>query len=138
MSAKVFRVMRPDASGGAPRVQASARGLGVRPRDLAPCRLGLAHPNCGGMSVAPRLIDLPPHRVPERLAHLVEGATGPDSDRVWVFHARAFSNGPFARGLALRVTSSFHGVVEPAQQQPFQDYEAHLAATASQWMPGES
>jgi hypothetical protein len=63
------------------------------------------------MSVAPRLIDLPPHRVPERLAHLVEGATGPDSDRVWVFHARAFSNGPFARGLALRVTSSFHGVV---------------------------
>lgn len=129
--------MKPDPSGSAPRVEATARGLGVRPRDLAPCALGLAHPNQGGMSVAPTLTDLPPHRVPERLGHLVEGASGYDSDRVWVVGASAFSNGPFARGLALRVTSTSHGVVEPDEQRPFNQYEAHLAATASQWAVGE-
>ena len=138
MTPKVFRVMKPDASGSAPRVEASARGLGVRPRDLAPCELGLAHPKRGGMLVAPTLVELPPHRVPERLGHLVEGASGHDSDRVWVVGAGAFSNGPFAQGLALRVTSASHGVVEPDEQRPFTQYEAHLAATANQWAVGES
>lgn len=137
MTAKVFRAMKLDVSGNAPLVEASARGLGVRPRDLAPCKLGLAHPNRGGMSVAPRLIDLPPWRVPERLGHLVEGASGPDSDRVWVLGEGAFSTGPLSQGLALRVTSMTHGVIEPDEQRPFTQYEAHLAATASQWAVGE-
>lgn len=137
MTPKVFRVMRRDASGNAPLVEASARGLGVRPRDLAPCALGLAHPSRGGMSVAPTLLELPPHRVPERLGHLVEGASGHDSDRVWVLGSGAFSNGPFAQGLALRVTSASHGLVEPHEQCPFKQYEAHLAATAGQWTVGE-
>jgi len=137
MSAGVFRVMKCDASGNAPQVEASARGLGVRPLDLAPCTLGLAHPCQGGMSVAPTLQDLPTHRVPERLGHLVEGASGHDSDRVWAFGSVAFSTGPLAVGLALRVTSRSHGVVEPDEQCPFPRYVAHLAATASQWVVGE-
>ena len=138
MTPKVYRVMKPDLSGTAPLVEASARGLGVRvPRDLAPCELGLAHPQRGGMSVAPTLLHLPPHRVPERLGHLVEGASGKDSDRVWVIGAGAFSNGPFAQGLVLRVTSSSHALIEPEQQCPFAQYVAHLAATANTWMVGE-
>lgn len=136
--AKVFRSMKPDATGNAPLVEASARGLGVRDRDLRPCELGLAHPKRGGMSVAPRLIDLPPHRVPERLDHLVEGASGSDADRVWVLGEGAFSTGPLSLGLALRVTSKTHGVVEPDEKRPFTQYEAHLAATASLWTVGES
>jgi hypothetical protein len=89
------------------------------------------------MSVAPSVTGLPPHRVPERLGHLVEGASGHDSDRVWVAGAGAFSSGTFAQGLALRVTSTTHGVVEPDERRPFAHYEAHLAATATQWTVGE-
>lgn len=89
------------------------------------------------MSVASNLGALPPHRVPERLAHIVEGAEGPNSDRVWVLGVGAFSTGPFAHGLALRVTSTTHALVEPDQQQPFLQYAAHLAATAGQWTVGE-
>ncbi|MCL2724914.1 MAG: hypothetical protein FWD69_10815 [Polyangiaceae bacterium] len=129
--------MKRDTTGNAPLVEASARGLGVRPSDLAPCQLGLAHPNRGGMSVAPTLTDLPPWRVPERLGHLVEGACGPDSDRVWVVGTGAFSNGAFAQGLTLRVTSKNHGNIEPDEQCPFAQYEAHLAATAMLWAVGE-
>jgi hypothetical protein len=82
-------------------------------------------------------MDLPPHRVPERLGHLREGASGPDSDRVWVWGEGVFLNGPLSQGLALRVTSTTHGVVEPDEQRPFAQYEAHLAATASGWTVGE-
>lgn len=137
MTQRVFRVMKPNASGKAPLVEPSARGLGVRPCDLAPCKLGLAHPQQGGMSVSPALAMLPPHRVPERLDHLVEGASGNDSDRVWVAGAGDFSNGPFAQGLALRVTSSSHGVIEPNKKCLFKQYEDDLAATAKQWTVGE-
>ncbi len=89
------------------------------------------------MSVAPRLIDLPPWRVPERLGHLVEGASGPDGDRVWVWGDDAFSTGLISQGLLLRVTSMTHGLVEPDEQRKFTQYEEHLAATASQWRLGE-
>jgi hypothetical protein len=137
MSQRVFRVMKANASGNAPLVEASARGLGVRPCDLAPCKQGLAHPQKGGMSVAPTLAMLPPHRVPERLDQLVEGASGHNTDYVWVVGDGAFSNGPFTQGLALRVTSASHGVVEPDAKRPFKQYEAHLAATANHWTVGE-
>jgi hypothetical protein len=138
MTAKVFRSMKPDASGTAPLVEASARGLGVRPRDLKPCALGFAHPNQGGMSVAPALEKLQPHRVPQRLGHLVEGASGPDADKVWVAGSGTFSNGQFAYGLALNVTSATHARVEPSQRCAFQDYEANLAATARLWTVKET
>ncbi len=137
MVPKVFRAMKCDPSGKAPLVEASARGLGVRPTDLAPCELGLAHPCRGGMSVAPRLIDLPPWRVPERLGHVVEGASGPDADCVWVLGEGQFLTGPLSQGLALRVTSARHGVVEPDEKRPYKQYESHLAATASLWTVGE-
>lgn len=89
------------------------------------------------MSVAPTLTDLPPWRVPERLGHLVEGATGPDSDRVWVMGDGSFSTGPLSQGLTLRVTSKTHGLVEPDERRPFAEYEAYLAATATLWALGE-
>lgn len=89
------------------------------------------------MSVAPNLTALPPHRVPERLGHLVEGACGPDSDRVWVLGEGPFSTGPLSQGLCLSVTSPTHGHVEPDAQRPFAQYEAHLAATATLWAVGE-
>lgn len=137
MTAKVFRVMKPDPTGAAPMVEASARGLGVRPRDLAPCPQGLAHPRKGGMSVAPTLVQLPPHRVPERLGHLVEGASGHDSDLIWVAGSGVFADGAFAQGLTLRVTAANHGMLEPDEQRPFVQYESHLAATVTLWAVGE-
>lgn len=129
--------MKRDASGNAPLIETSARGLGVRPRDLAPCAQGLAHPKQGGMSVAPTLAALPPWRIPERLAHLAEGASGPDADRVWVIGTGAFADGAFAQGLSLRVTSAAHAHVEPDERQPFAQYEAHLASTRALWTVGE-
>lgn len=129
--------MTLDASGSAPRVESSARGLGVRRKDLAPCEQGLAHPNRGGMSVARALIDLPPHRVPQRLDYLIEGASGSNLDRVWVLGDGTFATGPLSLGLALRVTSATHGNIEPDQKRPFVEFEAHLAATATMWRVGE-
>lgn len=87
--------------------------------------------------MAPSLVALPVWRVPERLGHVVEGASGPDSDRVWVLGEGAFLAGPFSQGLSLRVTSTTHGVVEPDEQRPFRQYEAYLAQTASRWKVGE-
>lgn len=89
------------------------------------------------MSVAPSLVALPPHRVPERLGHLVEGAAGADSDRVWAFGEGTFSTGALSVGLLLRVTSATHGNIEPDEPRPFAQYEAHLAATATLWVVGE-
>lgn len=139
MTAKVFRAMKCDSAGRSPRVEASARGLGVRRKeDLAPCPLGLAHPQKGGMSVAPSITDLPTHRVPIRLGALVMGASGSNSDRVWVLGEEPFSSGPFAVGLALRVETNAHGLVEPSAAVPFEQYEQDLAATAPLWTVGES
>lgn len=89
------------------------------------------------MSVAPRLDVLPPWRVPERLGHLVEGASGPDADRVWVIGTGAFADGAFTHGLSLRVTSATHAHIEPDDHRPFAQYEAHIAATATLWSVGE-
>lgn len=138
MTPKVFRTMKRDGSANAPAVEQSARGLGVRPQDLTPCALGLAHPGRGGMSVAPTLRDLPRHRVPARLGRLVEGASGPDTDCVWALGQEGFVSGPLLQGLVLRTTNSSHGLIEPDAQRPFGEYAEHLAGTANQWVVEES
>jgi len=125
--------MKRNPDHNAPLVEASARGLGVRPTDLTPCELGLAHSRRGGMSVAPSMTDIQPWRIPARLGHLVEGATGPDSDHVWVLGQADFVDAAVAPGLVLRTTSDSHGVVEPDECRPFHEYVADLAATADEW-----
>jgi len=68
--------------------------LGVRvPLDIEPHASGCVRPGTGGMSVAPRLADLPPHRIPRRLRGLagLAFAAGSNTLRVW-----KIGNGPFA------------------------------------------
>lgn len=134
---RVFRAMKPDPETGAPTIESSARGLGVRPCDLKPCTAGLAHPSRGGMSVAPSLETLPPYRVPARLGDRVVGATGPNGDKVWMLGDAGFATALLAPALTLRVDKATHGLVEPTEPCPFDDYTHALADTAASWSVGE-
>jgi hypothetical protein len=125
-------------SDGWPQVAATARSLGVRiPTDIAPDEAGDVHPGPKGMSVAPDLVSLPLHRIPKRLAHLRQGAIGPDADVVWSFGEGRFIAGPFAAHLALVPDRLDHGVVGPDAKTSLSEYEVALAGTQSGWRRDE-
>jgi hypothetical protein len=134
--AKVYRAMK--ASGdGYPETGSSARTLGVRPSDL-PIVDGVVKPGTGGMSVSPSLPTLPPQWVPKRLAHLREGAIGPDSNRVWSHGIGPFVAGEIAPHLLLRPDSATHGLVEPSREMPFDGYQAAIHSTRMDWRMDEA
>jgi hypothetical protein len=118
---------------GKPAVEDSAKGLGVRPNDIAPDAAGLVSPGTGGLSVAPRWRDLPSHRVPERLRDKMPKAKGSNAMACFVFGDGRFADGPLAEGLALRVDKPTHGVAEPSRKMSAGDYRSALAATRDGW-----
>jgi hypothetical protein len=138
-------------SGGRPLVGAGRSHLGVvtpseRPidsdpgwaPDVTPDANGQVEPLRGGMSVAPTLENLPPHRIPRRLR--VRGVTiarGSDRLSVWSHGSGPFEAGPVADGLVLRPDSIAHGLVEPARPMSVAELQGHLGATAASWVIDE-
>jgi hypothetical protein len=122
---KLFRGMK--SSGGAPQIERSARGLGVRvgpaqyPPDVTPDADGVVHPG-QGMSVAPDdPMSLEPHRRPRE-----HGGRG--ADPVWEIEEDSLPS-----SLRFVADSVTHGVIEPASPMSLESYEAALASTAPQW-----
>ena len=119
----------------------SSRMLGVRVPpdpypDILPDTNGDVAPVGQGMSVAPSLRELPPHRVPRRLRHLKRGARGRDDDRVFRMGEGDFKRCAVSDLLQLRpdpVETPEHGVIEPATQMPVPGYQEALAATRDEW-----
>ena len=136
---EIYRAMREDK--GKPAIGASATTLGVRvPTDIAPDAAGHIHPGTGGMSVSPSLADLPPHRIPRRLRHLVPDASGKDELRVWSVGNGPFVAGAVATGLKLRPDprDPGHGFVEPDVVMALGDYQDALGRTQHHWSVDET
>ncbi len=130
---KIFRVMKGSQQAG-PTVGTGATKLGVRvPKDISADALGQVVPGIGGMSVAPRLEDLPWMFVPERLGDLVPGASGNNNDYVWHHGDGPFEVAAVSAPLVLRPDRPDHGVVEPAVETTLDNYRADLAATGLGW-----
>ena len=128
---------------GQPKVENSARGLGVRagggPNDDIPVDLnGRVTTGTGGMSVAPSWRDLPVQRIPRRLKDIAPGAAGSNRDACWRMGEGIFDASPVARGLVLRPDSLNHGIVEPEVAVPLADYVRNLIATREMWMVDET
>lgn len=134
---RVYRAMTE--VNGAPQVGSTARTLGVRvPTDISVDSAGFVTPGTGGMSVAPRWRDLPRHRIPSRLRHVIPAASGSNLDACFRIGDGGFVSGGLAAGLQLRPDSPIHGCVEPDAAEPLGQYQADLAATRHQWIIDET
>lgn len=120
----LFRGMKEDPD-GLPRVERTARGLGVREDiDIPVDGSGYCSPREGGMSVAhDTLQNLPAHRRPPE-----HGGTGPDP--VWELDETDLPS-----SLVYREDEDLagHGFIEPAFTMDLADYEDAIAATRSSW-----
>lgn len=148
LAPKVYRAMSPDDD-GRPAVGRTARSLGVRVTapnsqvfdgvDIATHADGTVRPATGGMSVAPRWQDLPPHRIPRRLNTSLEtrDACGNNRDVCWTVGSGGFQAGEFGPALVLAVDSPIHGTIQPGRITSLTEYEAALTATRDEWVRGE-
>lgn len=118
----LYRGMNSD--GDYPRVERSAKGLGVRvgeDGDVHPDAEGLVNPGAG-MSVAPDdPLFLPEYRRP---AEFLGSAKHP----VW-----AISENDLPEGLVVAIDDPEHGMIGPVRAMPLAEYEAALASTQSNW-----
>jgi len=134
----IYRVMKRAEDGG-PAVGRSPTSLGVRiPQDISPDDQGNVAPALGGMSVSPRLVELPKFLVPKRLVHLLPSARGSNNNFVWRMGAGPFVAGAVAPGLLMQPDRPGHGTVQPESVVPLPTYEAALVATRSEWAVDES
>jgi len=134
---RVYRVMTE--VNGAPQVGSTARTLGVRvPTDISVDPAGRVCSGRGGMSVAPRWRDLPRHRIPVRLGHIIALASGSNLDACFRLGDGGFVRGGLAAGLQLRPDSATHGCVEPAAVELLGQFRDDLAATRDHWIIDEA
>ncbi len=124
----LFRSMKEE--GGSPKVEQSARGLGVRvPDDIEPDGAGnvAPHPGTGdGMSTAPDdPRNLPPIRRPVKC-----GGTN-KNDTLFAIPRSGLTSSP---GLELDDDSSTHTTVMPKTTMSLEAYRQHLAKTRSAWI----
>jgi hypothetical protein len=124
---RLFRSMREDAD-GLPRVEATARGLGVRPGpkprgDVDAIQLDdQILPGTGGMSVVPDdPMNLLRHRRPASL-----GGTGPDP--VWYIELDDLD-----AELRFRPDRPTHGLIEPSDPTALREFQQLLANTRARW-----
>lgn len=116
----VFRAMH-SADDGGPLVEPSARGLGVRADyDLPVDENGNVEPESGGLTVRPTMKAIPRQYRKDRFT-------------VWKLDTDALPE-------ALRHVEDNpkHGSVEPAWAMSFDDYEAAIADTRSDWVAVET
>jgi hypothetical protein len=112
----------------------TAQALGVRvPQDVQVSASGDVEPLGGGMSVAPSIRDLPPHRIPRRLRDSFPEAAGSDRAVVWRAGTERFADAPFTDDLKLRVDKTYHGLIEPSRPMPLAEFRAALAQTVEDW-----
>jgi hypothetical protein len=121
----LFRGMKEDQD-GLPVLEASARGLGVRPGiDVPAERPGeVVRPGQGGVSVSPNdPLNLPKYRRPPEFQ-------GDGKDPLWTI-----ADSDLAPGLRYRVDAenSKHGFLEPARQMSLSEYEIAINATRKLW-----
>jgi hypothetical protein len=135
----MYRPMKAD--GLFPMTGASATSLGARvPKDIPTDEHGCVQPETGGMSVRPRVGDIPAAFLPRRLKHLNRNAGG--SESVVVFRYGDVNGGfdavPIAAGLVLRPDAPGHGNVEPSSEMTYAAFQAALHATREGWVNGEN
>lgn len=142
---KMYRSMLPQPSAApvAPAVGAADNMLSARvpphPRaDVHPDPGGNVGPVGEGLSVSPNLTALPASLVPERLRDKRPGARGTNALRVFRLGNRSFVRASLGSALELLPTSSKHGVLQPIQPTPIQDYQKELAATQALWVVDEA
>jgi hypothetical protein len=117
----LYRAMREDP-GGSPMVGPTARTLGVRPHVDIPVAAGQVRPYTGGMSVAPdRPENLHPLRCPAAY-----GGRGKDS--VWYIRVDRLG-----ADLQFRQDSPTHGLIEPARDMSWNDFQKSLERTKPFW-----
>jgi len=113
----VYRAMTASPD-GYPRTGNTVRDLGVRSdgdfRDVIPDDEGNVHPDNGGMSVNPRVEDIPPWL----------GKRSP----VWSFDTELLP-----RSLKYRQDKADHGLIEPGESMPLERYRETLAETREDW-----
>lgn len=122
--------------GGYPAIGETSSYLYVRvPFDIEPDEEGLVNPGTGGLSVAPNLSALPPERIPQSLEHIVAGAKGNRTHRVWVIGSGGFLAGTVCDGLSLRPDpdDANHGFIEPEQAQPLEAFQASVLSSRTKW-----
>jgi len=123
-----------------PVVGVNSKELGVRVpptpnADVDLDRNGNVVPNGKGMSVAENWRFLLPHLVPKRLRSIFPGATGSNDLSCFKLGDGPFQDGPIGDQLSLVLKNHDPraGNVVPARPDPIQSFQAHLAATRSQW-----
>jgi hypothetical protein len=133
--------------GGKPLPGTDTFHLGVRVKPHKCADLGVnpdntVSPGTGGMSVNPSFAALAKRLflVSRRLKDKYPHARAPENVHTWRMGSGAFAAGHVAEGLILRPDEKkppTHGVVEPNEQKPLEDYRQALAATKDQWELGE-
>jgi hypothetical protein len=111
---------------GLPVLEASARGLGVRPAIDVPAEQAseVVRPGQGGVSVSPDdPLNLPKHRRPPELQ-------GNGRDPVWTI---ADSDLPPDLRFRVDPESPKHGFLEPARQMTLLEYEIAINTTRKLW-----
>lgn len=116
----IYRGMVEEA--GKPKINASARALGARPKvDIPVGADDMIHPNTGGVSVSPSPQDLPAHRRPPEL-----GGTG--KDPIW-----SINTDDLGPNLQYVPDKPGHGTIQPTTSMSFEEYQKELAKTNSKW-----
>ena len=113
--AKIFRGMKDD--GGYPKIESSARGLGVREGiDITVDANGMVEPGKNGMSMSPSPQDLPSHRRPPEF-----GGTG--KDPVWQIDTSDLGD-----DLKYVPDKPGHGTIQPSKKMTLERYKQALGS----------
>ncbi|AKT39347.1 hypothetical protein [Chondromyces crocatus] len=133
---RMYRAMKADDEH--PKTGTSGTTLGIRvPKDIPVDLQGRVRPGKGGLSVRPRIRDIPAEFLPRRLKHLNRNATGSDKTIVFRYGEKAFTVAHVTSELCLRPDKPDHGVVEPSAEMDFDAYQNALHATREGWVNGE-
>jgi hypothetical protein len=140
----IYRSMKR-AEDGMPVVGSKSKELGVRvpPDPNADVDLdGNAHviTNGKGLSVAEHWRFMLGHLVPKRLVPVCPGATGSNGLTCYKLGTGPFAGAPLNDDLllVLKRHDPHAGNVVPSRSIPFDQFQAALAATRTQWQPDET
>src|SRR5438128_635292 len=138
--------MKRDAD-GLPKVGSNSSELGVRVAphpnaDVEDDGNGQVRLNDGGMSVSENWRYMLAHLIPKRLKPRFSGAAGKDSLSCYRHGTGAFTSGSLDGhanlSLMLKPHDPHAGLVVPSQAVTIPHFQAHLAATRTEWVVDEN